>query len=173
MWSIDSAVIVPNYLHQVTKSGVCNVHILSLWLWLLYEFICFSYSGEIELSILRTDSVNVTWTIPSFVETEEYIIEYGLKSDNLNLTSSSVNSSTDTSLVNQTYSVVLDDLKVGTIYYMRVLAQYGYQNLYKRYSDVVAFRTLEEGNLVHIVIIPDCTLLYNTSFIPFIIDFVL
>lgn len=76
---------------------------------------------------------------------EEYILQYGTESDNLNLTSSTVDSVTDTTLQNQTYSVVLDDLEEGTIYYVQVLAQYGFGNLFKRYSDVIAFRTLEEG----------------------------
>lgn len=79
------------------------------------------------------------------METEEYKIEYGVESDNLNLTSQIVNSVTDRTLVNQTYSVIIDNLEMGTIYYVRVLAQFGIDGLYKRYSDVTAFRTLEEG----------------------------
>ena len=74
------------------------------------------------------------------------MLQYGTESNNLNLTSSTVDSVTDTTLQNQTYSVVLDDLEKGTIYYVQVLAQYGFGNLFKRYSDVNAFRTLEEGN---------------------------
>ena len=101
---------------------------------------------EIQLSALRTDSVNVSWTIPEFVEAEEYIVEYGTDSDDLTLMSSTVSSSNDTTLVNQTYSVLLEELAMGTIYYVRVLAQYGAYGLYKRYSDIIAFRTLEEGN---------------------------
>ena len=102
--------------------------------------------GDVELLSIRTDSINVTWTIPRFVQSEEYIVEYGIDSDNLNLTSSTVDSSSDTSLVNQTYSVLLEGLEVETIYYIRVLAQFGISGLYKRYSDVAAFRTLEEGS---------------------------
>lgn len=73
------------------------------------------------------------------------MLQYGTEADNLNLTSSTVDSVTDTTLQNQTYSVVLDDLEKGTIYYVQVLAQYGFGNLFKRYSDIIAFRTLEEG----------------------------
>lgn len=102
--------------------------------------------GDIEVLSLRSDSANITWTIPRFVESEEYIVEYGVDSDNLNLTSSTVDSNSDTSLVNQSYSVLLEGLEVGTIYYIRVLAQFGINGLYKRYSDVIAFRTLEEGS---------------------------
>ena len=114
----------------------------------MYPFRAFPFSaGDIELSMLRTDSVNVSWTIPSLMETEEYIVQYGIESDNFNLTSSSVESVTNTTLVNQTYSVVIDNLDMGTVYYVRILAQYGIDDLFKRYSDITAFRTLEEGML--------------------------
>ena len=97
--------------------------------------------------MLRTTSLNVSWNIPSFEEAEEYTVEYGLEADNLNMTSSTVESDSDTSLVNLTYSVSINDLEMGTIYYMRVRAQDGTKNLYKRYSDVYVLRTLEEGIL--------------------------
>ena len=102
---------------------------------------------NVKLSMLKITSVNITWTIPSIAEMEEYIVQYGVESDNLNLTSSTVDSVSDTTLENQTYSVVLDQLKNGTIYYAQVLAQYGFGNLFKRYSDNIALRTLEDGKL--------------------------
>ena len=95
--------------------------------------------------MLRTTSVNVSWNIPSITETEEYIVKYGVESDNLNLSSSTLDSVTDTTLKNQTYSVIINKLGAETIYYFRVLAQYGFGNLFKRYSDISAFRTLEKG----------------------------
>ena len=95
--------------------------------------------------MLRTTSVNVSWNIPSITETEEYIVKYGVESDNLNLSSSTLDSVTDTTLKNQTYSVIINKLGAETIYYFRVLAQYGFGNLFKRYSDLSAFRTLEKG----------------------------
>ena len=103
---------------------------------------------KLELYMLRTTSVNVTWNIPSISETEEYIIEYGFEPDKLNSTSSTLDSVTDTSLQNQSYSLVIDKLDTGTIYYLRVMAQYGFANLFKRYSSTIAFRTLEKGILI-------------------------
>ena len=95
--------------------------------------------------MLQTSSVNISWNIPSISEVEEYIVLYGMESDSLNLTSSTIDSVSDTTLENQAYSVVLDKLDEETIYYFQVLAQYGFANLFKRYSDIVAFRTLERG----------------------------
>lgn len=95
--------------------------------------------------MLRTTSVNISWTIPSFPEIEEYTVQYGVESNSLNLTSSTIDSVTDTTLVNQTYSIVINDLEAGTIYYMRVLAQYGVDIVYNRYSELTVFRTLEQG----------------------------
>ena len=70
---------------------------------------------------------------------------YGVDSDTLNLTSSTINSSNDITSVDKTYSNSLEGLQVGTIYYARILAQFGTNGLVKRYSTIFAFRTLEEG----------------------------
>ena len=80
------------------------------------------------------------------MEIEEYIVQYGVKSRSFNLFSSTVDSVTDTTLVNQTYSVVVNNLEAGTVYYIRVLAQYRVDFIYRRYSDIIVFRTLEEGS---------------------------
>lgn len=105
-------------------------------------------TDDLRISDLTTSSVTVTWTIPSFSETETYKVEYGVDSGVFNLSSSTVNSVTDTTVVNQTYSVAIDALMAGTIYYMRVVAESGINDLYKRYSNVALFRTLEEGTKI-------------------------
>ena len=97
--------------------------------------------------MLQTSSANISWNIPSITEMEEYELQYGVESHNLNLTSSTIDSVSDTTLENQTYSTILDELDMGTIYYVRVLTQHGFGNLFKRYSNVFAFRTLEDGKL--------------------------
>ena len=99
------------------------------------------------MTAIHTDSVTVNWTISGFTQSEQYIVMYGINSDTLNLTSSTINSSNDISLVNKTYSTSLEGLQDGTIYYARILAQFGINGLVKRYSKLFAFRTLEEGEI--------------------------
>ena len=130
------------YLHQVTSSHavVCILPVIACILLLLTD--------DVSISNLSTSSVTVTWTIPSFSETENYRVEFGVESYVFNLSSSTVNSVTDTTVVNETYSVTIDVLMAGTIYYMRVVAEFGINDLYKRYSNVAVFRTLEEGTKI-------------------------
>lgn len=131
-------------------------------------------TDDVRISNLTTSSVTVSWTIPSFSETENYRVEFGIESDLFNLSSSTVNSVTDTTVVNQTYSVTVNDLTVGTIYYMRVVAEFGTNDLYKRYSSEDAFRTLEEGmkntklfsNLALYVIL--CSTVEQNAYLPFL-----
>lgn len=68
-----------------------------------------------------------------------------MESEDLDQTSDSISSSTNTSLVNQTYSLVIEGLDTGTIYYAQVVAAFGDSGEFKRYSDTFAFRTKENG----------------------------
>ena len=61
----------------------------------------------------------------------------------LDMTTDSIPSPSDTSLVNQTYSMSLQGLRPSTIYYFRVAAVY--DSISTRYSELSSFRTYEEG----------------------------
>lgn len=74
---------------------------------------------------------------------EQYFVEYGVESNNLNQTSIQVSSVADITLQNQTYSVTLQGLTPATIYYFRVSAVF--EEVFQRYSDLSAFRTYENG----------------------------
>ena len=60
------------------------------------------------------------------------------------MTTSSIQSSMDTSLVNQTYSIPLSGLRPNTIYYFRVGAVS--DTIISRFSELMSFRTYDEGN---------------------------
>ena len=87
-------------------------------------------------------SANISWTITTFEDEEEYYITYGYESDELEFTSDRVQS---TSLENQTYSLVIGDLDTATVYYGQVVAVFGESGEFKRYSDTFVFRTKENG----------------------------
>ena len=85
---------------------------------------------------------------------EDYYIIYGLDSDALNITSDSIPSVSNTSLENQTYSILLDGLDVSTVYFAQIVAAFGMSGEYKRYSETIVFRTKEYGMVRIITNIP-------------------
>ena len=93
---------------------------------------------------MRT-SVNISWMISYLVEQEEYYIIYGFESDELDFTTESILSVSNTSLENQIYSLVIDGLKTATVFYGEVVAAFGMSGEFQRYSDIFAFRTKENG----------------------------
>lgn len=108
-------------------------------------------SDPTDLDVKLT-SVNISWTVPYIVEEEEYYIIYGVESDELDMTSDSIPSVSDTSLENQTYSLYVEGLKSGTVYYAQVVAAFGMSGEFKRYSDTFVFRTKEDGNAILMVL---------------------
>ena len=90
--------------------------------------------------ISRTEAV-ISWNIPSFTTTEEYIVEYGLSASALDLVSDTVQSITDTSVNFEPYNVTLQGLTDGTQYYFRVVAQFGVGNVYVRSTNLFSFFT--------------------------------
>ena len=77
------------------------------------------------------------------MQPEEYYVEYGTEPTALDMTTASIASVTDTSLVNQMYSISLQSLSPGTVYYVGVAAVF--DEIFARYSDIVSFRTYDEG----------------------------
>ena len=59
------------------------------------------------------------------------------------MVSDSIMSSMDTSLLSQTYSILLEDLNSDTEYYLRVVAVFDV--VFIRYSDIVSFWTYDQG----------------------------
>ena len=109
----------------------------------------FASTEDISVNDVGKDTANITWRIPYFTEQEEYYIIYGMESDDLDQSSDSISSPTNTSLVNQTYSLMIQGLDIGTIYYCQVVAAFGEIGEFKRYSDTFAFRTKESGKYTY------------------------
>ena len=75
-------------------------------------------------------------------------MEYGTAPDNLITTTEPISSPMDTTIVNQTYQVTLQGLNPSTVYYIRVAAVFN--EIYKRYSEVLPFVTKEQGICVEV-----------------------
>ena len=97
------------------------------------------------MSNITMNSANVSWIVPSVTEPQEYYVLYGVNQIILNLTTDKVQGNSDTSLLNQSYSTILQDLDYGTTYYLLVVTEFGSTTLY---SEMISFTTIEPGNIV-------------------------
>ena len=73
---------------------------------------------------------------------QDYVVEYGEDEDNLDLSSDAI-SQTDTTLINEMYSVTLEGLSQGVLYYVRVAATD--VDGATIYSTIKSFRTIQSG----------------------------
>lgn len=133
MWITYSATKTQKSQYQVISITPTNLTIIILNL----------STGEVDVINVTTTSALITWVIPRFTQAEEYYIQYGTEETMLDVTTDSIPSPSDTSLVNQTYSITLQGLRPSTIYYFRVAAVY--DSISTRYSELSSFRTYEEG----------------------------
>ena len=85
----------------------------------------------------------MSWRIPSFLFQEEYYVEYGTNPLNLDQTTVPIQSPEDTTITDMAYSTQISGLEEGTIYFFQVAAVYDV--VFKRYSELAAFRTKETG----------------------------
>jgi hypothetical protein len=91
--------------------------------------------GDIEET-----SVTIQWVVPSVTQQQQYTVFYGTDFLNLDQTSATLLSNSDTSLTNQQYFVVITGLQVGTTYYFRISVSVGDLTFT---TDVNEFRTLD------------------------------
>ena len=97
------------------------------------------------LNVFQT-SASVSWRIPSFIYQEQYYVEYGTDLTDLDQLTVPIQSPSDTTITNMTYSTDLTGLEHSTVYYFRVVAVFN--DVFKRYSEVAALRTKEPGKAV-------------------------
>lgn len=96
---------------------------------------------DVDSDDITSYSVNISWTIPYIAITQErYKVEYGVNMSDLDMSSESLNSRGQT-LTNQSYSVMLDNLEGGTIYYYQVVSE----NDFSLSSSLIYFFTTLEG----------------------------
>ena len=74
---------------------------------------------------------------------QEYYLEYGSDENNLNQTSDTILSESDTSLTNQAYNISLTGLERNTLYYVRVRVMIG-DYIYS--SDITSFTTSDHAD---------------------------
>lgn len=110
--------------------------------------ILFLIVEDVIVSEITTGNASVSWTITQFTKPELYYIHYGTDETMQDMMSESIMSSMNTSLMNQTYSTSLENLSPHTAYYLRVAAVF--DDIFVRYSDVISFRTYDEGCLINI-----------------------
>lgn len=132
----------------------------------------FSLVGDITVTEITTVNAVVSWTIPRFTTPEVYYVQYGDEESVLDMTTASIASPMDTSLVNQTYSIQLQGLSPGTTYFLTVVAVYDI--ITDRFSDLTSFRTYEEGNIETLLYmyacVTDLCFIYRASNIPTILE---
>ena len=102
------------------------------------------FTENVELSAISFTSVTISWVVPYISTWQYYTIQYGIEPNAFNLSGGILYSPPDTSLTNQAYSVAVQGLTQGTVYYMRVSSTFSFNIIY---SDMVSFRTLEPGNI--------------------------
>ena len=105
-------------------------------------------SEDMVTGVTSTNSVEVSWRIPSFTRQEQYYIEYGTDRDNLDQRTELIDSVTDTTLVNVTYTQIINDLSPGAVYYLNVVAVY--EVISRRRSELYVLWTNQNGKTQHI-----------------------
>ena len=99
--------------------------------------------GNVVVSDITEESALVSWRVPSVPEPQEYYLSYGTNQNNLTYTTDRVQGNSNAS---QMYSISLQNLESGTVYYLVVVSEFGTTSLY---SDIESFTTLEPGLLYH------------------------
>ena len=92
---------------------------------------------QVEVFAITMSSAMVSWIIPSLTEQQTYYVEYGSDVDSLNLQTDPITSAT--LLPDESYSVTLNGLDDGTVYYVRVVATFSDVYLY---SSTESFATI-------------------------------
>ena len=108
----------------------------------IYSSLPFTAEDVVVNDVTLTSAV-VSWIIPSFIVQEQYYVLYGTDPDNLDQVSETITGLEDTTLINSSYSISLEGLNEGTLYYVQVAAVY--DEVFARYSEVIPFITKEPG----------------------------
>ena len=105
---------------------------------------------NVTVANVSSSSAIIQWTVALISYTpEQYMVQFGLRQNMLNETSTTVDGNQNISVINETHTLVVDDLHSGTTYYFRVIARNGYGSVQ---STLGTFMTLpkQQGNLFSI-----------------------
>ena len=95
----------------------------------------------VAINNITMTEATISWSIQSFIEQEQYFVEYGLSAANLELISDIIQSISDTTINFQPYSVTLQGLTEATKYFFRVVAEFGVGDVYVRSTNIFSFFT--------------------------------
>ena len=118
---------VPSKFKPLIASYVYNLHLSA---------------GDITVASITTSSSVASWTVPSITEPQDYYIIYGTSQYNLYRSTNRIRGDPNTSLVDVTYSITLQNLEPGTKYYIAVVAEFRSTILF---SSVASFTTTDIG----------------------------
>lgn len=104
----------------------------------------------------------MSWVVPSIIQQQQYYVIYGLSSSTLDETSATVTSVSDITLTDQQYSVGLTELSDSTMYYFRVVAEFGDIVLM---SDINTFRTQDQRENFNLICCVSCLKIHVTSYL--------
>lgn len=103
---------------------------------------------NVTVVYVSSSSATIQWTVTLISYTpEQYVVQFGLRQNQLNQTGFTVNGNQNLSVVNETHTVVIDALLPDTTYYFRVVARNAFGSTHSR---IGAFTTLliQKGNFV-------------------------
>ena len=99
-------------------------------------------------------TATISWTIPQVSYTpENYTVLFGTSMDELNMTSSVVNTNNIDNLLfitatNVSYNVTIQGLSINIMYYYRVQSV---NTIDKNYSSISSFINLESGKITYLI----------------------
>ena len=93
---------------------------------------------------VSSSSAIIQWTVALISYTpEQYMVQFGLRENMLNETSTTVNGNWNVSVMNETHTLVINDLHSGTTYYFRVISRNTFGSAQ---SNLVTLTTLQGMN---------------------------
>ena len=96
------------------------------------KYISFSHTAaqapvqptNVRVVNVSSSSATIEWTVALISYTpEQYMVQFGLRENMLNETSTTVNGNRNVSVMNETHTLVINDLHSGTTYYFRVISR--------------------------------------------------
>ena len=97
---------------------------------------------DVRITNITGSSAEITWTVPSLSTTQDYVVEYGEDEDDLDLSTDPI-TVTDTTLIDQMYTVTLEGLSQSVLYYVCVATTDPEGATF--YSETKSFRTIQTG----------------------------
>ena len=109
-----------------------------------YMYNNYVIAEDVVVDGITTTSATVSWTIPLLVTQEQYYVVYGSDPNDLSQSSDPIpNFEIET---NAMYSITLQGLEPGVVYYTQVAAVFN--EIFIRYSEVAVFITREPGKFL-------------------------